>query len=184
MILLAQDCLLFRLPDGESVPLRAENISIQVSAEAAAFLDDDAVNEAALAVFFYFRHDLGRVSVTMAEFSETLGSVLRLLLRQQGVAVAELPAHRVTGLDLAQFARESAGSELAFFGRLRAALRSNLEHAPAQVRARGLRPCVKALTGARRWGNRCRSLRDEIVAYLRGCLVAEQRRAEVFLVVE
>jgi hypothetical protein len=52
------------------------------------------------------------------------------------------------------------------------------------LRFRGLRGCVKQLTGARRWCVRCQDLEGEIVAYLRQCLSAESAPEEFALVVE
>ena len=76
------------------------------------------------------------------------------------------------------------GSELFFFPRLRAELQRHLQQAPRVLRFRGLRGCVKQLTGARRWSLRCQSLEGEIVAYLRQCLSAEPAPKEFALVVE
>jgi hypothetical protein len=86
---------------------------------------------------------------------------------------------------LCLLARESGqGGELFFFPRLRAELHRHLEQAPRVLRFRGLRGCVKQLTGARRWSQRCRSLEGEIVAYLRQCLRAESALREFALMVE
>jgi len=52
------------------------------------------------------------------------------------------------------------------------------------LRFRGLRGCVKQLTGARRWSLRCQSLEGEIVAYLRQCLSVESAPEEFALMVE
>jgi hypothetical protein len=73
---------------------------------------------------------------------------------------------------------------LLFFARLRAELQRRLRQAPRVLRFRGLRGCVKQLTGARRWSLRCRNLEGEIVAYLRQCLSAESAPEAFALVVE
>ena len=52
------------------------------------------------------------------------------------------------------------------------------------MRFRGLRGCVKQLSGAKRWSNRCEKLSEQIVEYLRGCLTAEPEQKECALVVE
>ena len=70
-----------------------------------------------------------------------------------------------------------AGS-LFFFPRLRAELQRHLQQTPRMVRFRGLRGCVKQLTGARRWSRRCETLEREIVAYLRECLSAESGQVD------
>ena len=76
------------------------------------------------------------------------------------------------------------GRELFFFPRLRAELQRHLQQAPRVVRFRGLRGCVKQLTGARRWSRRCETLEVEIVDYLRQCLGAESGPVEFSLLVE
>ena len=50
-------------------------------------------------------------------------------------------------------------------------------------RFRGLRDCVKLLTGAKRWSPHCQSLNDQIVEYLRGCVGAETTGNRCALVV-
>jgi hypothetical protein len=186
MIFLASDCLLFRLANGESVPLRPEMIRIEVTGESAPMFDGEFVNHVAAAVFHYFKQDLGRDSVTLAEFSEALEDVLR------GFAVSGAaagtgglsPTSGVLESDLVLLAQEAGGSELFFFPRLRSELRSHLNHSPRLLRFHGLRCCVKQLSGARRWSPRCQSMEDHIVDYLRGCLAAERHDHACSLVVE
>ena len=60
MIALASDCLLFRLTSGESVPFSAEMISVELLGDTAKESDPDLLDEAAKAVFHYFKHDLER----------------------------------------------------------------------------------------------------------------------------
>jgi hypothetical protein len=183
MILLAGDCLLFLLPNGESVPLRADMIAFEVSGEGGTQLDADFINQAAAAVFHYFKHDQQLPSVTMAQFCEALERVLR------GFAAPDQPPPTVVSdpgceADLSWLAGESGGNELFFYARLRAAVRERLRDTPEELRFHGLRGCVKRLAGTRRWGARCRSLRDQIVDYLRGCLQAEAGARPCSLVVE
>jgi hypothetical protein len=183
MILLADDCLLLRMPNGESVPLRAEMISFDVTGNEPALLDGDFVNEVAAAVFHYFKHDLQLPTITMGELCEAMERVLRSFApptQPPPAVVSEL----VSEADLSRLADESAGSELLFFARLRAEVHARLCEAPAQLRFCGLRRCVKQLTGARRWGRRCGSLRDQIVAFLRGCLLAETGASSCPVVVD
>jgi hypothetical protein len=86
------------------------------------------------------------------------------------------PALRVIETDLSALAGEvGQGYELLFFPRLRDAVRGQNHAAPTLLRFRGLRACVKQLTGARRWGPACQALNDQIVEYLRKCLHAEDR---------
>ena len=75
------------------------------------------------------------------------------------------------------------GYELAFFGRLRSLMQAQLSQAPEMVRVHGLRPSVKILLGARRWNERCQQLNDQILDYLRRCLLVEAPGARCTLVV-
>ena len=77
MISLAPDCMLFQLPSGESVPFSAEMVSIELMGDSSKLLDADFVRHASKAVFHYFRNELGRDTVTVAEFADALERVLR-----------------------------------------------------------------------------------------------------------
>ncbi len=182
MISLAKDCLLFELASGESIPFSSEMISIELMGDAAARFDPEVIRHAAASVFHYFRHDLARDTVTVAEFAEALEKVLRGL----GFKVNPAEAEAVSPpSDLRALARESgAARELVFFPRLRSELRSQLQNSPRIVRFRGLRGCVKQLAGARRWSPRCEDLQEQILGYLRECLSTESREPECRLIVE
>jgi hypothetical protein len=184
MIWLAQDCMLFELSSGESIPFSAEMISVELMGDAADKFDPEVIRHAAASVFHYFRHDLAREQVTVGEFAQALEKVLRGL----GFKVQPAEGSEIfpTTADLRALARESGDArELIFFPRLRNELRTQLQTAQQRVvRFRGLRGCVKQLAGAQRWSPRCESLQDQIVGYLRGCLSAEAGEAECALVVE
>ncbi|MFO1476060.1 MAG: hypothetical protein U1F98_05345 [Verrucomicrobiota bacterium] len=189
MITLAWDCLMFQMATGESVPFTAEMISVELSGEQAGMFDPEFVKHATNAVFHYFKHELGRETITVGEFAGALERVLRgfdfAAAAPESESGPEPESRRVLESDLLRLARESGeGWELFFFGKLRDELRHQLEQAPAMVRFRGLRGCVKTLTGARRWCPRCRTLHSQIVDFLRNCLCAESGRRETALVVE
>jgi hypothetical protein len=183
MIALASDCLLFLSASGESVPLSAEMISIELLGDTAEWFDSDFVHHAANAVFHYFKQDLGRQTVTVSEFAAALEKVLRGF--RPPIAAASPSAPSVVESDLCRLARESGEAlELFFFPRLRAELRHKMQQAPRVLRFRGLRSCVMQLAGARRWTPRCRTLEEQIVAYVRGCLTAEPGQTHLSLVVQ
>ncbi|HYG36159.1 MAG TPA: hypothetical protein VEC99_15315 [Clostridia bacterium] len=187
MIALASDFLVFQLANGERVPFSAEMISVELLGDTAQWFDAEFVKHAAKAVFHYFKHDLDREFVTISEFAQALETVLRGFKPNQPVeSTPECPAHPgVAESDLCRLARESAdGCELFFFPRLRDELREQLRHAPRILRFRGLRSCVKQLTGARRWTPRCQDLEEQIVSFLRECLGVEARTSAFALVVE
>jgi len=185
MITLASDCLLFELAGGESVPFSADMISVDLMGETALWFDPDFVRHAAKAVFHYFQRELGRQTVTLAEFAEALEKVLRGF-KPNGPEPSERPTpSQVAQSDLRRLASDSGhGCELFFFPRLRDELRQHLQQQPRMLRFHGLRGCVKQLVGAQRWTARCQVLEEQIVAYLRECLSAEVSQKELALVVE
>ncbi len=184
MIALASNCLLFELNNGQSVPLSAEMISIEMMEGPTGRFDAEVVRHAAASVFYYFKHDLGRETVLVAEFAEALEKVLRGM----GINVSSEgtpEAADARKADLGRLARDAGESrELIFFPRLRDELRTLLRESPHLVRFQGLRGCVKHLAGARRWSARCENLQEQIVEFLRQCLSAESRKTDCALMVE
>jgi len=184
MIALLNDCLLFQLATGESVPCSAEMISVEIVGGQDELLDPEVLRHAAASVFHYFKKELKRESVTVGEFAIALEKVLRQLgfTLQDGTLAA---ASEIIESDLRVIACQSAGSlELFFYPALRHELQSQLRQSPKVLRFRGLRGCVKQLAGARRWSIRCDRLQDQIVSYLRECLSADREQAECSLVVD
>lgn len=182
MIQLHPDYLLFQTSEGETIPLPAEAVVVEIVGEQILEQDAELIRNATVAVLHYFKHDLGRVLVTVAEFTQTLEKVLSSLGATVGISSASARAEPKPDLsavcDLARLAGVSAeGMELIFFPRLRAALRERLSPAPSLLRFQGLRRCVKGLLHAKRWSPRCQSLNDQIVQYLRDCLISERAEA-------
>ena len=125
MILLSDNCIVFETASGESVPHTAESISVEVLGDAANLFDHEFIKHAAAAVFHYYRDELGRETVSVAEFSLSLEKVLRgfKLTLQEPLS----PAPRVIQSDLRLLAPQSdAGCELLFFPRLREELQALL----------------------------------------------------------
>ena len=182
MIQLNPDCLIFQTADGENIPCSAELVTIELIGEAASSLDPQIIENASAAVLHYFKKELAREYVTVAEYSEALEKVLRNF----GLVVKKVEEKKtettrkpiVVDDDLRQIACESGkGFELFFFTNLREHLHSKIATGnPEIVRFTGLRSCVKQLVGARRWSDRCQVLNDQIVDYLRTCLSAEQKQ--------
>jgi hypothetical protein len=172
MILLRPDCLAFESPGCDAELRPAEAVAIEVAGDAAA-LHADAIKEAAAAVMHYFQNDLGRTTVSVAEFSVALKKALQGL----GLDVEVTPpaGERGEETDLQTLLQEGSGAELVFFPRLRAELRRRLERGPAVLRFRGLRGCVKQLLGARRWSPRCQTMNDQILDYMRTCLEVDRQ---------
>jgi hypothetical protein len=158
-------------------------ISIEILGDNASLFDTEFVKHAAAAVFHYFRDELQRDTVTVAEFSMALEKILR------GFSIAaaakqENPRPRVAQSDLCRLVAGSDDGELFFFPRLRDELRSQLRESPQLLCFRGLRQCVKQLAGARRWTNRCQSLHDQIVEFLRSAMYQENAGTNCALVVK
>ena len=183
MIQLHHDYLLLQTGTGEAIPCSAQEITLELIGEYATVINPALLQQAAAAVLHYFKHDLGREQVTVAEFS----AALERILERFGFSVssaANASTNSAEASDLQQLMSEmDQGFELAFFPRLRAELSAKLRAAPHLVAFNGLRGCVKQLLGAKRWSPRCQSLNDQIVHYLRTCLSREERGRACGLVI-
>ncbi len=168
MIQLNTDCMNFGGSDGEMIPCSAEKISIELLGSSMEHLDPEMVTNAALAVMHFFKHDQGRESVSMGEFSEALEKVLRSMGLDIKAAHAK-PNDQVVGhADLLKVAvNAGSGFELAFFKSLQEELNEQLRENPKVVVCKGLRCSVKFLLGAKRWNMACQQLNDQIVHYVR-----------------
>lgn len=185
MILLAPDCLLFQMPSGESVPFSAEMISVELGDGAGSVFEQDFVEHAAASVFHYFKHHLGRKTVSVAEFASAFESVLHGLGLKLDAGRLTVPNVDQAAKDLRLLAREAgAGGELLFFPRLRASVREQAHRSPQLIRFHGLRGCVKRLLGARRWSPRCEQFRDQIIEFLRRSVRVEVAGDPCALLVE
>jgi hypothetical protein len=185
MILLHDNFLYFELPDGQSVPFSAEMVSVELSGAGVDQLDQEFVQHATASVFHYFKNDLAKKSVTLAEFAAKFETVLNGLgLRLEAGRLAGTSDDGATK-DLHWLASHAgAACELAFFPRLRLAVHAQYQLTPRLVSFHGLRGCVKRLLGAERWSPRCDSLRDQIVDYLRQTVRKETAGNDCALLVE
>jgi hypothetical protein len=185
MIALASNCLLFQTRTGESIPLSPEMICVELSEDSSELFDPEFVQHAANAVFHYFKVDQARKSVTIAEFAEALEKVLKGFKISEPAPSDWVPGDEVIESDLLRIAAESGGGcELFFFPRLRDELRQLVRQGPRMLRFSGLRKCVMALTGARRWSARCQTVEESVVQYLRQCLSAESVHPGFSLVIK
>jgi hypothetical protein len=183
MIALASDCLYFAMANGQSYPCSAEMISIELMGDSARLFDAEFLRHVAHAVFHYFKVDLERKTVTVAEFAAAPEKALRGFALS-GRTASMTPDPQTVEWDLCRLACESGkGCELFFFPRLRQELGRQMLAGPRVFRFRGLRRCVKQLVGARRWTPRCQVLKEEILHYLRHCLSTQPSQTEVAMVV-
>lgn len=185
MILLADNFLFFQLPSGESVPFTAEMISVELTDGSGEPFDQEFLEHAAASVFHYFKTELERKTVSVAEFAAAFESVLNGLgLKLHGGRIA-MTRDDSANKDLQLLAfHAGGGGELAFFPRLRSAVRAQFQLTPRLVRFHGLRDCVKSLLGAERWSPRCDYLRDQIIEFLRRTLSKETAGSTCALLVE
>ncbi len=186
MILLADNYLFFQLPSGESVPFTAGMISVELTDGSGEPFDQDFLEHAAASVFHYFKTDLERKTVSVAEFAAKFESVLNgfgLKLSAGRLAVDEPDDSANKDLQLLAF-HAGGGGELAFFPRLRSAVHAQYQLTPRLVRFHGLRDCVKSLLGAERWSPRCDHLRDHIIEFLRRTVSKETAGSTCALLVE
>jgi hypothetical protein len=181
MIQLNPDCLIFQTSNGEQIPCSAELVTIELMGETASLVDPEVIRNASAAVLHYFKHELGRTSVSVAEFSSALEKVLRGFGFDVKYEEPQSPS-RVIETDLRELAAETF--ELSFFLHLRDDMRRKLDQRPQVLRFKGLRGCVKQLVGAKRWCPRCQGLNDQIVEFLRTCLTADVRSDSCALVVQ
>lgn len=176
MIQLHPDYLFFQTRQGDTIPCSAESVTIELIGDAASFLDPQIVREAASAVVHYFKVELGREIVSIAEFSKALERVLNGLgfTVTSSTGPEDESVINVSNSDLEEIlinARE--GFELWFFQKLREEFQRQIKNSPDVLKFRGLKRTVKQLVGVKRWGRRCEFMSDQIVGYLRECLATE-----------
>ena len=186
MIQLHTDCLVFETLDGETIPCSAQDVSVELLGDAVHELEPHMITEAAEAVLFYFKVDLGRNSVSVGEFTMALERVLRgfgfkiMATGEDG----DRPHSDATETDLHDLAHQvGEGLEMVFFCTLRDQIHADLHGKPELLRVKGLRKAVSKLTGAKQWSPRCQKLNDQIVEYLRHIVSQHQQEARLTLMI-
>ncbi len=185
MIQLHTDCLVFETSDGEAIPCSAQDVTVELLGDAAHELEPHMVTEAAEAVLYHFKVDLGRASVSVGEFTMALEVILRgfgfKVMATTGDEENEPDAAETNLHDLAHQAGE--GLEMVFFCTLRDQIHADLHGKPQLLRVKGLRDAVRKLTGAKKWSPRCQKLNDQIVDYLRHIVSQHQQEAKLTLMI-
>ena len=186
MIQLHTDCLVFETLDGETIPCSAQDVTVELLGDAAHELEPHMITEAAEAVLFHFKVDLGRNSVSVGEFTMALERVLRgfgfkiMATGEEG----DRPNPDATETDLHDLAHQvGEGLEMVFFCTLRDQIHADLHGKPELLRVKGLRKAVSKLTGAKQWSPRCQKLNDQIVEYLRHIVSQHQQKAKLTLMI-
>lgn len=184
MIQLHPDYLCVKDSGGTATPVAAETLAFDVVTEAGGSVDPEIIRQAAAAVLYYFKSELGYSTVTLSEFATELERVLRAFGLNAAVSATEEPCLRLARYDLRALALDApAEMELLFFPKLRTTVQRTLRDAPQVLQFVGLRGCVKLLLGARRWSRRCQAFSEEIVDFLRRCFRQESDAARCALVV-
>ncbi|MDP7010018.1 MAG: hypothetical protein QF685_01445 [Verrucomicrobiota bacterium] len=186
MIQLHTDCLVFETAAGETIPCSAQDVTVELLGDAAHELEPQMITEAAEAVLFYFKVDLGRNSVSVGEFTMALERILRGF-GFKIMATDEENSHSnpdATETDLHDIAHQvGEGLEMLFFCTLRDQIHADLHGKPELLRVKGLRNAVSKLTGAKQWSPRCQKLNDQIVEYLRHIVSQHQQDAKLTLMI-
>ena len=185
MIQLQSDYLVFKTSSGEAIPCSAEKVTLELIGDAASEIDPEIVQNASAAVLHYFKSELNRHSVSIKEFSCALARVLRDFgLDVKAPDEGADPAPLIVETDLIPLVEKTGFCfELALFEELKGLIEDQLSRSPQLLRFKGLRACVKQLSGARRWNRRCQCLHDQIVAFLRHRLAVKGSGLQCWLVV-
>ena len=171
-----------------------EHLTFELAGEAAKQVDPEWMRQAAAGVLHYFKEELGKSHVTLAEFTAALSKVFQGLGLTAEVAPVDVPTVEggilsvpnaaVWRGDLRAIAVESVKlGELAFQQALLTQLAAALESGPQTVEFSGLRSCVKMITGRKIWCPECRRWSAWIVDLLRSWLSEKAANRHVALVV-
>ena len=157
MIQLCDDIVWVRGADDRLTPFDSNRLVASIQR---AIGDELLAESIATAIYRYARETQ---TITAAAIAELAGAALTLFglidyaaaYRQRG-QFAEIRLDQLAGGET---------FELGFYRQLDHALRALAD--PARLNLSGLRACVMRLRGARRWGESCRALADDIVGFVR-----------------
>ncbi|MGI9239217.1 MAG: hypothetical protein ACR2RV_00360, partial [Verrucomicrobiales bacterium] len=169
MICLPSQLPLLRFGNFEVVQYDARWLedSIMAAAERAGHEDWWIATDIAKGIIEYLRQRYPSNTISVEELYEKISRALDVLGWDDVAAELQVgpPPLRIS---LAEIAKEAGdGFELAFFQLLRERLAETCVTGAQQVQCYGLKPGVKILRRARRWGGRCQILAEEIAEFLR-----------------
>ncbi|MEI6082874.1 MAG: hypothetical protein WCS70_01085 [Verrucomicrobiota bacterium] len=136
----------------------------------------------ASAIHLYTRDVCQRQTIAAVEIAELVNAVLTMLGLEE-IARAYEQRRQWTEIRLDQLSA-TADFELGFYRRLNSELNAVVDDELELVQLRGLRACVMQLQGARRWGESCRALADDIVGFVRDRVRQVRRASSTALCVE
>lgn len=199
MIALRDEFLLVAQEGGQYIPCSVEHLTFELAGNAAKQVDPEWMRQAAAGVLHYFKEELGKSHVTVAEFTEALSKVFQGLgltaevasvepppavSGNDSLAIEPSPPQAVWRGDLQAIAVESVKlGELAFQQALLTQLAAALESCPQTVEFSGLRGCVKMITGRKIWCPECRRWSAWIVDLLRSWLSEKAADRHVSLLI-
>lgn len=167
MIQLREDVAWVREADGRLTPFDVTRLAASIhGAVATADPAEHLLSESVAAAIYRYIQDVCRErTIAASEITELVGAVLAMLgldevarAYEQRGEWAEIQLDQLTG---------PTDFELGFYRRLDTELSAVVTDDRERVMLRGLRACVMQLHGARRWGESCRVLADEIVGFIR-----------------
>ena len=184
MIDLHRETILLVHENGEAVPFTPADVSFDIlgAKAGASGISPEILRQCTAGIVHYFKSDLGRSRVTLAEFSEALVRVMAGFgydIEVAGIDEGEPPAHgaaaqlaspapNVVPMDLQHLALDVGKmGELGFFPRLKALMDEGMAQGPHALDFHGLRPAVKLLLGRKQWSPACSELEHRIVEALR-----------------
>ncbi|MFT4550445.1 MAG: hypothetical protein ACI8XO_003584 [Verrucomicrobiales bacterium] len=174
MICLPSQLPLLRFGNFEVVQYDARWLadSIMAAAERAGHEDWWIADDIAKGIIEYLRQRFPGNTITVEELYEKISRALDVLGWDDVAGELQVgpPPLRISLAEIAQEAGD--GFELAFFRLLRERLAETCVTGSQQIQCYGLRKGVKILHRARRWGNRCQCLAEEIAEFLRAELRA------------
>lgn len=167
MIQLREDIAWVRGDDDRLTPFDEARLtaSIQQAFAAAGIAEHLLAESVASAIHLFTRDHCRQQTIAAREVAELIAAVLTMLDLPE-IARAYEQRRQWTEIHLDRLS-EQADFELGFYRRLAAELTAAFGEELALVQLRGLRACVMRLRGARRWGESCRVLAEEIVDFIR-----------------
>lgn len=185
MIRLESDLLMFETAEGELYPCSSALMHVDIMGEPTESVDSEMLQQAADAVYQYYQKDLGRRSVTVKEFSDTLKKALTGIgLLTPGDKQVNIPLEQAE-LDLKRMVLQSGISlELSLFPLLRHEMQRILALSPQVVRFTGLRAGIKQLLGVTRWNRSCQEANVRLVDFIRNAWRTDAAHSAATLVIQ
>jgi hypothetical protein len=167
MIQLREDIAWVRQADGRCEPFDVAQLTASIHrAIAAAGLTDQLLAESIAAAIYHYTCEICRQqTIAASEIEELVIAVLTML--DLDMVVQTYERRRQSAQIQLDRLTDTADFELGFYRRLDTELAAVAADELEWVQLSGLRACVMRLRGARRWGESCRVLADEIVAFVR-----------------